>query len=108
MDRARVRVSGTVQGVGFRPFVYRHAVELGLIGFVLNDSGGVLIDVEGEPGRISELIRRVAEHPPPLARVADVTTERLEPTGRTDGVRIVESEGWGRAGGARQHRFGHL
>ncbi|HEY5874744.1 MAG TPA: carbamoyltransferase HypF, partial [Ilumatobacteraceae bacterium] len=95
MDRARVRVSGTVQGVGFRPFVYRHAVDLGLIGFVLNDSGGVLIDVEGEPARISELVRRVAEDPPPLARVAGVTTERLEPTGRTGGFRIVESEGGG-------------
>jgi hydrogenase maturation protein HypF len=95
VDRARVRVSGTVQGVGFRPFVHRHAVELGLTGFVLNDSGGVLIDVEGEPARISELVRRVAEDPPPLARVAGVSTERLEPTGRTGGFRIVESEGGG-------------
>ena len=59
--RRRIRVTGTVQGVGFRPFVYRHAVELGLAGFVLNDSAGVLIDVEGEPDRIAELARRLVD-----------------------------------------------
>ena len=49
--RARVRVTGTVQGVGFRPYVYRLAGELSLGGFVLNDTHGVLIEVEGERGR---------------------------------------------------------
>ncbi len=49
MTRTLLRVTGTVQGVGFRPFVYRHAVALGLAGSVRNDSAGVLIDVEGEP-----------------------------------------------------------
>ena len=68
--RSRLRVTGTVQGVGFRPFVYRHAVELGLAGYVLNDSAGVLIDVEGEPERIAELARRLVDDAPPLARVA--------------------------------------
>ena len=48
MARTRLRVTGTVQGVGFRPFVYRHAVALGLSGTVCNDSAGVLIDVEGD------------------------------------------------------------
>ena len=51
MTRTLLRVTGTVQGVGFRPFVYRHAVALGLAGSVRNDSAGVLIDVEGEPER---------------------------------------------------------
>ena len=46
--RTRLRVEGTVQGVGFRPYVYRLAGELGLAGFVLNDSRGVLIEVEGD------------------------------------------------------------
>jgi hydrogenase maturation protein HypF len=95
MVRTRLRVTGTVQGVGFRPFVYRHAVDLGLRGFVLNDSAGVLIDVEGEPERIAELARLVVESPPPLARVVDVHAETLEPTGREDGFQIVESDAAG-------------
>ena len=45
--RARVKVQGVVQGVGFRPFVYGLAVRLGLAGHVLNDVGGVFIEVEG-------------------------------------------------------------
>ena len=65
----RIRVTGTVQGVGFRPFVYRHAVALGLAGSVRNDSDGVLIDVEGDAAGIAELRRRLVDEPPPLARV---------------------------------------
>jgi hydrogenase maturation protein HypF len=51
-ERRRLRVTGTVQGVGFRPFVYRSAVELGLSGFVANDSKGVVIEAEGPPERL--------------------------------------------------------
>ena len=49
--RVHVRVEGTVQGVGFRPYVYRLAGELGLAGFVLNDARGVLLEVEGAASR---------------------------------------------------------
>ena len=59
--RERLRVTGTVQGVGFRPFVYRHAVALGLAGYVLNDSAGVLIEVEGPAERVAELTRLLVE-----------------------------------------------
>ncbi len=72
VERHRVRVSGTVQGVGFRPFVFRHAVALGLAGFVRNDSAGVLIEIQGRPHAIAELCRRLVDEPPPLARVAAV------------------------------------
>jgi hydrogenase maturation protein HypF len=89
--RSRLRVTGTVQGVGYRPFVYRHAVELGLAGYVLNDSAGVLVDVEGEPDRIAELVRRLVDDAPPLARVAGVTEEAVPLSGRA-GFQIVESE----------------
>ena len=71
-ERRRVRVTGTVQGVGFRPFVFRQAVALGLVGFVLNDSSGVLIEVEGEKAEVAELCRLLSEAPPPLARVTSV------------------------------------
>ena len=93
--RTRLRVTGTVQGVGFRPFVYRHAVALGLAGFVLNDSAGVLIDVEGRPDRIAELTRRLVDDAPPLARVASVVAEGASPSGAASGFRIVESDGAG-------------
>ncbi len=100
MTRTRLRVTGTVQGVGFRPFVYRHAVALGLVGFVLNDSAGVLIDVEGEPDQIAELTRRIVDEGPRLARVSAVTAEPeplgpLGPPGAAAGFRIVESDDTG-------------
>ena len=79
--RARLRVTGTVQGVGFRPFVYRHARALGLSGFVRNDSAGVLIEVEGDDATVAELARVVEHEPPPLARVAAVTSSPMAPLG---------------------------
>ena len=47
--RVRLRVEGTVQGVGFRPHVHRLATDLGLAGFVLNDAAGVVVEVESDP-----------------------------------------------------------
>jgi hydrogenase maturation protein HypF len=92
VTRTVLRVTGTVQGVGFRPFVYRHAVALGLAGFVLNDSAGVLIDVEGGDEQIAELTRLLVDDAPPLARVASVVAEPAPPTGHGAGFRIVESD----------------
>jgi hydrogenase maturation protein HypF len=74
-ERQRVRVRGTVQGVGFRPFVWRLAGELGLDGWVLNDAEGVLAEVQGEPNALAEFRRRVSAEAPPLARVASVEHE---------------------------------
>ncbi len=91
MARTQLRVTGTVQGVGFRPFVHRHAVELGLVGFVRNDSAGVLIEVEGEPDRIAELARLLVDEPPPLARVGDIATVAIASDPNDSGFRIVES-----------------
>ena len=78
VTRRRLRVTGTVQGVGYRPFVYRHAVDLGLTGWVRNDSAGVLIDVEGEASVIDALQRVLVEQAPPLARVTSVTSEVVD------------------------------
>jgi hydrogenase maturation protein HypF len=60
-------VTGVVQGVGFRPFVYRLANDLGLSGFVGNDSRAVFIEVQGAPGVVDEFARRLVSDRPPLA-----------------------------------------
>lgn len=66
---AEIRVRGRVQGVGFRPAVWRFASELGLDGEVLNDGSGVLIRVLGNESGIDALVGRLAREPPPLARI---------------------------------------
>ena len=92
MPRTLLRVSGTVQGVGFRPFVYRHAVALGLVGTVRNDSAGVLIDVEGDADLIATLERALTEEPPPMARVTSVVRRPVESDGGRDTFRIVATD----------------
>ncbi|MGI8752941.1 MAG: carbamoyltransferase HypF [Acidimicrobiales bacterium] len=77
-----IRVRGTVQGVGFRPFVYRHARALALTGFVLNDNAGVLIEVEGSSAGIDELCRLLTEEPPPLAVVSGIEVSPMAGSGQ--------------------------
>jgi len=71
-EQRTIRVRGTVQGVGFRPFVYRTAVQLGLRGFVRNDEHGVLVVAAGRSSALDELCRRLTTDAPPLARVDQV------------------------------------
>ncbi len=94
-ERKGIRVSGVVQGVGFRPFVYRLASEENLAGFIGNDTDGVTIELEGQPARIQAFLTRLTSETPPLARVDSVATSDLAPTGET-GFRIVASEVLGR------------
>jgi hydrogenase maturation protein HypF len=74
--RLRVRVTGTVQGVGFRPYVYRLAGELSLGGFVLNDAHGVLIEVEGSAPVVDRFLERLPSEAPPLAVVESVVVDQ--------------------------------
>ncbi|HEY5550701.1 MAG TPA: carbamoyltransferase HypF [Opitutaceae bacterium] len=67
-----IRVRGTVQGVGFRPFVHRIASRLGLQGWVRNDPEGVLIRAAGDTGRIGQLIASLRNEAPPASRVAAI------------------------------------
>jgi hydrogenase maturation protein HypF len=74
-----IEIRGTVQGVGFRPFVYRVAKEEGVRGFVRNDSTGVTIEVFGPPPVLESFCRRLRDSAPPAARVRDVRSQRIQP-----------------------------
>ncbi|MGA8089712.1 MAG: carbamoyltransferase HypF [Terracidiphilus sp.] len=93
--RKSIRVCGVVQGVGFRPFVYRLATEESLAGLIGNDTDGVIIELEGPAARIQAFLARLTAERPPLARIDSVTIGDLAPTGET-GFRIVASEVLGR------------
>ncbi|MDQ3752966.1 MAG: carbamoyltransferase HypF [Actinomycetota bacterium] len=92
--RQRLRIGGTVQGVGFRPFVYALASRLGLAGFVLNDSRGVVIEVEGDGCDVDAFTRTLLDDPPPLARLDSVEKLEVPPLGsnRFD-IRASETDG---------------
>ena len=89
--RVRARVAGVVQGVGFRPYVFRLAEELGLGGWVLNDERGVEVEVEGEPASVDEFLARLPAEAPPLASVESVRVDPARASGERT-FRIVESE----------------
>jgi hydrogenase maturation protein HypF len=90
--RTRVLLTGVVQGVGFRPFVYALARELGLSGRVGNTAGGVIAEVEGEAAAVAAFVRRVYDDAPPLAVVRTVSPEPMQPRGGTE-FAILESTG---------------
>ncbi|NPA39406.1 MAG: carbamoyltransferase HypF [Thermodesulfobacteria bacterium] len=81
LKRCVIRVKGIVQGVGFRPFIYRLALETGVKGFVLNDTEGVLIDVEAEEEVLKEFLNRLKTEFPPLAVVQEIIFKEEKPCG---------------------------
>ena len=82
MPSARlIKVRGVVQGVGFRPFVYRIATQLQVTGWVLNGEEGVAIHVEGDEGVLDEFLRRLKAEAPPAARIVEIAVESIAPEG---------------------------
>lgn len=79
--RLRLTVRGAVQGVGFRPYVYRLARELALAGWVSNDPRGVVIEAEGPRSACEALQARLAPEAPPQAQVHEVAAEWIAPAG---------------------------
>ncbi len=73
-----VRITGTVQGVGFRPTVWRLAGACGIVGRVWNDSAGVVIQAWGSSDAMDEFVARIETEPPPLARIESVTRIPLD------------------------------
>ncbi|MGD9676319.1 MAG: carbamoyltransferase HypF, partial [Candidatus Bipolaricaulia bacterium] len=97
--RRRIEVHGVVQGVGFRPFVYRTAVDLGLRGSVCNrGDSGVEIFVEGSLSAVDAFLAALSRDRPRLASMASVAVEELAPEGDSE-FAIVRSRGEGRASG---------
>jgi hydrogenase maturation protein HypF len=93
--RREVRVCGVVQGVGFRPFVYRLALEEGLNGFIGNDTDGVTIEIEGPRARVEAFVARLCTEAPPLARIDTVAVRELLLVGDGE-FRIISSQVMGR------------
>ena len=94
-ERAKVTVRGVVQGVGFRPFVYRLATKLKLSGWVLNAGQGVFIEVEGPRDRLQLFLLRLEKEKPPLAAIQSLEFSLLDAAGY-DGFHIRYSEQSGR------------
>ncbi len=94
VQRLRVEIHGAVQGVGFRPFVYRLATELGLAGWVINDTTGVVAEVEGAEPELGRFLERISADKPPRAIIQSLQSAWLSPTGY-DRFEIRHSDGLG-------------
>ncbi len=82
-QRVHLVVRGAVQGVGFRPFVYRLAHELGLNGWVQNSVQGVFVDAEGQPPQLEAFLLRVQHEHPPRASIQSFECSYHDPSGYT-------------------------
>src|SRR5208282_1057247 len=89
--RRQIEVSGIVQGVGFRPYVYRLATVRGLAGTICNTSAGVTIEVQGSAEQVADFVERLPADAPPLARITGVTLREVPCNGDRD-FRIVHSQ----------------
>lgn len=91
ITRVRLRITGIVQGVGFRPFVYRTAASWGLGGFVLNDPEGVVVEAEGTKDALEGFIESLTSRTPSLAEIVRIDRDEIPPLGE-DSFRIESSE----------------
>ncbi len=91
--RWQLRVRGQVQGVGFRPFVYRWATKLALGGWVRNDASGVIMEVQGPMQALARLVNALYDEAPALARVEQVEMEECALAAETEGFVIRPSIG---------------
>jgi hydrogenase maturation protein HypF len=90
-ERRKIEIKGIVQGVGFRPAVYRIAKKYDLKGSVFNDSKGVTLDVEGDAEDINSFLDELKSNPPPLSDIAEIQTKKL-PVKEFNEFKIIESE----------------
>lgn len=86
----KIHIQGTVQGVGFRPFIYNLAHKYQLSGWVKNTSAGVFIAVDGTPHALESFVQEIKTSPPPLAKIDAIRTQSTAPNGFKD-FQIIES-----------------
>jgi len=91
VKRAEIGITGIVQGIGFRPFIYNLAQKHLIRGWVLNNEKGVFIDAESEDGNLDRFIQDIPKLAPPLARIESFDIKYLEPLGYTT-FKIRKSE----------------
>jgi hydrogenase maturation protein HypF len=89
----RIRLSGVVQGVGFRPFVWRLAKELSLTGWVRNDAKGLEIEACGHANNVEHLIQRLHKDSPPFARIDTITSHHTDSVTVSEDFFILDSRG---------------
>ena len=87
----RIHITGVVQGVGFRPFVYSLAQRHAISGWVRNTSAGVEIEAAGAPSSLEAFVTGLRQEAPPLARIDDVQVADSQPDGDTE-FRILPSQ----------------
>ena len=92
----RIEVVGTVQGVGFRPWVYRIATQLGIHGQVRNDVGGVTVEAFGEPAALDGLLQALRSEHPPAAEIRSLQWEEIPPRDTEEFVIAPSLPGTGR------------
>ncbi|MBI4824793.1 MAG: acylphosphatase [Nitrospirae bacterium] len=92
--RLKINITGVVQGVGFRPFIFRLAQEMGLKGYVFNDAGGVAVEVEGKEPLLTQFLIRIEEEKPVLSKIFSLRHSFLHDKGFKDFV-IEESNDTG-------------
>ena len=83
MKRAEIGITGIVQGIGFRPYIYNLAQRHLIRGWVFNNEKGVFIDAEGEDGHLDQFIQEIPKLAPPLARIESFQVKPVKPFGYT-------------------------
>jgi len=91
ISRAKIFIRGAVQGVGFRPFIFKLAKSFSLKGKVYNSSRGVFIEAEGEEKSLKEFVLKIEPEKPPMAFISGMEVSFAEPAGY-DSFSIVESK----------------
>ena len=79
IQRVRVAIRGAVQGVGFRPFIFRLAEEMGLTGWVINNAQGVFIEAEAEPEVLQRFLLRIEREKPAISSIQSFEHSYLDP-----------------------------